>query len=206
MASIVFVGPDGLGKTETIKKLLGKYPDKFDSMAFPTAVFKHEINDEVITPVSPNTLSTLIHYHTAFEIDFMVHATELARKSQEKTLLVDRYFPCNMAYAEINFIKHGYQNHAFLSLLHRIDHGIIPDLVILIKAYEMSAFPPKEDSHFSTEELDHIQYSYSMLLPRLKAEGKIKDYTTIVLPSEQFRNERLLKYMEIILEQKGFLK
>jgi len=133
MSIIVFEGIDGMGKTAVIKQLIKKYPDKFDSLAFPTAVFKHEIIDEEVTPVSPNTISTLIHYHTAFEIDFMVHTNELKRRSKKGPLLVYRYFMSNMAYAEINFIKHGYQSHGFLQLLEKIDHGIIPDLVIYLR-------------------------------------------------------------------------
>lgn len=205
MSIIVFEGVDGMGKTAVIQQLMKKYPNKFDSLAFPTAVFKHEINDEVITPISPNTISTIIHYHTAFEIDFMVHIRELERRSKKGPLLLDRYFISNMAYAEINFIKHGYQNHPFLDLLQKIDHGVIPDLVIYLRAYDMNEFTVKDDSHFTPEELSHIQYSYTNLIPRLNEQDKIKDYATVTLLSEEFRNNKLLEYVEDILKEKGFL-
>lgn len=209
MSIIVFEGIDGIGKTAVIEQLIKKYPDKFDSLAFPTDVFKNEINDEVvITPVvsTSNTISTLIHYHTAFEIDFMVNTLELKNRSKKaRHLLVDRYFMSNRVYAEINFIKHGYPSHPFLYLLSRIDHKIIPDLVIYLRAYNVSDFPEKEDSHFTQEELSHVQYCYANLLPKLKDDGKIKDYDTIVLLSEETRNNKLLEYVEDSLKEKGFL-
>ncbi|MDN5845327.1 MAG: hypothetical protein L0H53_03535 [Candidatus Nitrosocosmicus sp.] len=209
MSIIVFESVDGMGKSAVIEQLIKKYPDKFDSMAFPSEIFKQEINDEgVITPVdfNNNTLSTLIHYHTAFEIDFMVHIDEIQKKSKKAGhLLLDRYFISNIAYAEINFIKHGYQGHPFLQLLERIDHGIIPDLVICLKAYTLDNFPEKEDSHFTKQELSHVQYCYTNLLPQLRVQDKIKDYANVVLLSESYRNENLFEMVEAVVKEKGFL-
>lgn len=205
MTLICLEGIDGIGKTTLINQLVKKHPH-LNSMAFPTTVFKQEIDDEVlVTPVSPNIISTLIHYHTAFELDFMQNDYVIAKAMENRPLLLDRYFLSNWAYAEMNFKKHGYENHPFISLLHKIEHSHVPSLVIFLKALDVNEFPPKEDSHFTIEELSEIQKNYEKYLYGLRINSYIKEFQIITLPDIETRDVLLFNQVEQLLLRWGLL-
>lgn len=172
MSIIVFEGIDGIGKTTIIEKLVKKYPQRFSMFAFPTEGFKEMVGEELNPNLQSNPLSQLIHYHTAFEMDFIRLREDIEFKSRKGVLLLDRYYMSNLVYATANFKKHGYENHPFLQLLENIDRGITPDCVIFLRGFDMDDFPHKDDSHFTADEFNQMQYDYSMTLHRLRDQKK----------------------------------
>lgn len=208
MSIIVVESVDGIGKTTIINQLVEKYPERFSKYSFPTSIFKSIVDEELDLDlnIQTNTISRLIHYHTAFEIDFMEHIEHLDKLSRKGVLLLDRYYMSNIVYAAANFKKHGYPDHPFLKLLENIDRGITPDCVLFIRAYDAKDFPQKDDSHFTPEEFNLMQYDYSMVLHKLRDKGKIKCFETILTLSNESRNKgELFKTVEEVLTNRGFL-
>ena len=200
MSLILFESCDGAGKTTLINQLKEKHG--FSSFAFPTP---HCI-DKLKSFKVLNTESTLTYYHMIFEMDFatnLEHLESLIKKG--KHVLLDRYFISNLAYASINFqYKYHLSASKFLSVLHSIDHQIIPDLVIFLRLRDPHHFKPKPDSLFTQKELQILQSRYSDILTMLQEQGKIKDYAEIPILSETDR-PTVLGRVEYMLESRGFL-
>lgn len=201
MSLILFEGADNSQKSSTIKALKEKHG--FSSFAFPTP---HTIDKlQSFKPVL-NTESTLAYYHLIFEMDFASNLETLQTMLKKgKHVLLDRYFISNLAYASINFHnKYHLSSSKFLQVLHNIDHGIVPDLVIFLRLSDPHLFKPKTDSLFTQAELQKLQERYSDILTILQEHGKIKDYITVTIKSEEDR-PTILNRVETILNLKGFI-
>ena len=141
-----------------------------------------------------------------FEMDFAAHLETLDSLIKKgKHVLLDRYFISNLAYASINFHnKYHLSSSKFLSVLHNIDHGIVPDLVIFLRLSDPHLFKPKQDSLFTQSELQKLQERYRDILDYLEHEKKIKDYVTVTIKNEEYR-PNVLSVVESILKERGFL-
>ena len=200
MSLILFEGADNSQKSSTIKQLQEKHG--FSSFAFPTP---HTI-DKLKSFKTLNTESTLTYYHMIFEMDFAAHLETLESLIKKgKHVLLDRYFISNLAYASINFHnKYHLSSSKFLSVLHNIDHGIVPDLVIFLRLSDPHLFKPKQDSLFTQSELQKLQERYRDILDYLEHEKKIKDYVTVTIKNEEYR-PNVLSVVESILKERGFI-
>ncbi len=192
MTLIVFEGIDLTGKSSTIKKLMDKYPDRFDSFAFPTSYFY----DQKLQLVEKRDL---YRNHIQFEIDFLLHQEHLEKLEKKKTLLLDRYFISNLVYSEIN-TDGSHENDIHIpALLSKIEH-LVPDLVVLLLQYNPADFD--REGTYSVEQLQTMQYYYLNKLSELKETGKIRDYKPIYILS---KGEDRLSKVEEVLKGKDFL-
>lgn len=200
MSLIVFEGGDGGQKSSTIKALKEKHG--FASFAFPTPT----CIDKLQSFKTLNSESTLAYYHMIFEMDFAANVDTLESMLKKgHHVLLDRYFISNLAYASINFHnKYHLSSSKFLHVLYNIDHQIVPDLVIFLRLSDPHLFKPKVDSLFTQSELQKLQQRYSDILTLLQEQGKVKDYDTVTIKSEDDRPQ-VLKRVEKVLKERGFI-
>lgn len=200
MSLIVLEGCDGSQKSSCIQELKDKYG--FNSFAFPTPT----TIDKLKSITALNSESTLAYYHLIFEMDFAANIDTLSSLLKKgKHVLLDRYFISNLAYASINFHnKYHLSSSKFLQVLHSIERPITPDLVIFLRLADPHHFKSKPDSLFTQTELQKLQSRYSDILSLLQEQGKVKDYETILIKSEEDR-PNVLERVENVLKDKGFL-
>lgn len=206
MAIVVLEGIDGVGKTALIKQLQEKYPDKIETLAFPTVRARMELDK-----IHGKTLQDDITRHIIFEMDFMhcqyyidqFYGFEYSKGSTRNTiLLLDRWFPSNIAYSKFRFKNHGYLGNFYDILITNISNRRFDALIILKSDNPIQ----KQDNRYSVGDLLEIQKNYTrrmigLIHNRLEWQYFVnhKYYEVDGLQEDTFEK------VETILKEKGYL-
>ena len=150
-------GFDGSGKSSLIKKIMEKYPGRFETYHFPSPEFLDKIHKAYQTFTKKRTLNNLLKYHTIFLEDFATHQQDLA--SINKPLLLDRYFYSHAAYANADLASFFIHNHklnkkySYCKEIMKVFYSfyselVAPNLVIFLERSPLSNAPEELKTNF----------------------------------------------------------